>query len=508
MNSTPGWRKFLCPSILATCVLFFCLWLLDFPKPESDDLFYAGAGLNLGSGGDLSNSLLARQEFPSHFFFIYPPLHSYALGGWLKLFGISSASVTGYSIVNCALIAIFTIVILRQRGASVWLEWLVPLGVMFAFLPLGLRTEPVAVALLMAGVALAGAGLSRRHAWAQFAAFLLIFLGASAAPRVTVFAGALALYLGYDAWSKAAGARLRRAIVARWLGAFLTASLVFLCMIGFRFAEFWRNFHYFASGRIYGDRLSMVIGYLASYLGYLQCLLVLFPLVMLVWIIRKPKDDLSRPALFLAGALPLAIWSGGIGSATSWWAFLIMVLLAASLLKTASPGHGFALQLAIALMLLVINRKILVQGWGVLSGNIEKDRGGQLNTVLSLQPTAEHPILLDGWVARYVYDYRLPRGALDLVSGTRFPGFSPGTYRLPESYGPQIRPGDIYVVGNYMVANLERYTYLEHESSPTWTAFGLRALSFDKYPAWVYIIPAENCKAVRLDRAAPMPRSE
>src|SRR5271169_406830 len=83
-------------SVMGTLIFFLLLWFWDFPKPMCDDLFYSGAGLNLAQGGDLSNPLLARQEFPGHLFLIYPPVHSYVLAGWLKIFGISAASMTGF----------------------------------------------------------------------------------------------------------------------------------------------------------------------------------------------------------------------------------------------------------------------------------------------------------------------------------------------------------------------------------------------------------------------------
>jgi len=124
-----------------------------------------------------------------------------------------------------------------------------------------------------------------------------------------------------------------------------------------------------------------------------------------------------------------------------------------------------------------------------------------LAAALRIQPTPEHPMLLDGWVARYVFDYRLPPGSLDLASGTRFPGMTPGAYKIPGDTSPQLRPEDIFVVGNYMLKSLKKYTYLEHADPPTWNAFGIKQLPYDKYPRWVYIISAKSCKDVRVDAA-------
>jgi len=507
-QSVTDWRNFIPLSVVGAFVFFGGLWLLDFPKPTSDDLFYVGAGLNLAGGGDYSNPLIVRQEFPSHFFFVYPPLPSYALAAWLKLFGISSASVTAYPILNCLIITGATIVILRRHKAPVWLEWLVPLGVAFVFLQLGLRAESTAVALLMAGFALADADLCRRKAWLQFTGFFLMFLGASSAPRMTLFGAGLFSYAGYCAWKNCAKTPQRWSLAGRCLAAFLAAGFIFLFLIDFRIIEFWRDFHYFAAGRVFGGKLKMIAGYLFEYLGYLQMPVVLLPLALLLYTLNKPKDSLNRPAMFIAATFPFVIWAGGIGSGTAWWAFLIMLLLAGSIAKNSSRPRAMALLAAITLLLLVIDRKILAQAWGDASGSIKADQGDELAAALRIQPTPEHPVLLDGWVARYVFDYRLPPGSLDLASGTRFPGMTPGAYKIPEDTSPQLRPEDIFVVGNYMLKSLKKYTYLEHADPPTWNAFGIKQLPYDKYPRWVYIISAKSCKDVRVDAAMPLPTSK
>src|ERR1700733_9912956 len=127
-NKTPGYLP------LAASILFFAaLWSLDFPKPFIDDLFYCGAGLNLAAGGDFSNPLLARQNFPNHFFFVYPPVHSYAIAGWMKIFGIGARSLTAFQNLMYLTTALATLAILRRHKAPVWLEFLIPLGVAAAF---------------------------------------------------------------------------------------------------------------------------------------------------------------------------------------------------------------------------------------------------------------------------------------------------------------------------------------------------------------------------------------
>ena len=196
--------------------MFISLWLMDFPKPMVDDLFYTGAGINLAQGGDLSNPLLARQEFPSHFFFVYPPLHSYLLAGWLKIFGINALSMTAFVSLMYFITAAATIAILWRHKAPLWLEWLAPLGVSASLLTVGLRSEPLSIALTMAGFAIFECG--RKRPVSLLLAFLLMVMGASAAPRMALFSGALILLAANRLWVLPAAERPSplRAVDGRW----------------------------------------------------------------------------------------------------------------------------------------------------------------------------------------------------------------------------------------------------------------------------------------------------
>src|SRR5580692_672 len=137
-------------SVFGSVVFFVIFWSLGFPQPHIDDLSYIGAGLNMARGGDFSNPLLAR-EFSEHFAFFYPPIHAYVLAGWLKVFGIGPAALTGFQMITYLLCAGSAIFILRKHQSPVWLEWLAPLAVANAFFSNGLRPESVAAALIITG---------------------------------------------------------------------------------------------------------------------------------------------------------------------------------------------------------------------------------------------------------------------------------------------------------------------------------------------------------------------
>ena len=256
-------------SLAGTLVFFIFLWTLDFPKPMNDDMFYCGAGLNLAQGGDLANPLLARQEFPGHSFFIYPPVHSFVLAGWLKIFGISAASMTGFQLLLYAACAAATIIFLRRHGAPVWLEWVVPLGVGAAFLGFGLRPESLAAALTMTGFVLLEC--RGKAAWARFAGFFLLSLGMAAAPRTAPFGAALLLLAGYNHLWRGPGEAGGKNYLRWLLGATgaLAAFLAFLAMIHFQVVEFWRTFHFYAQ-LVGGSKLQLLAMFFTRYLGITQ----------------------------------------------------------------------------------------------------------------------------------------------------------------------------------------------------------------------------------------------
>ncbi len=241
----------------------FCaaLWRLGYPRPMVDDLFYCGAGLNLAAGGDFSNPFLARLQFQSHYFFAYPPTHSYAVFAWLKLWGTSAASMTGLVIGMYFLASAATVAILRKHGSRVWLQYLAPLLVATSLLDVGLRPEPLSIGLGMLGFALiecSSAGVP-----VVVAGFLMMFFGGSAAPRMVPFITMLVLLAIYRLWLVSSSKRQPFSLVMlAALLALVSVTLVLLLMIDFRFHEFWVTFHATATKLVGGSKLALFLGYL------------------------------------------------------------------------------------------------------------------------------------------------------------------------------------------------------------------------------------------------------
>jgi hypothetical protein len=471
--------------LIVSLFFFGALWLLDFPKPYDDDLFYCGAGLNMAAGGDFSNPLLERQHFPGHYFFIYPPIHSYAIAGWMKIFGIGARSLTGFQNLMYFLTAAATIPVLRRCKAPVWLEFLVPLGVSAAFLPIGLRPEPLSVALTMVGFAMIECGSCR--SMPVLLAFLLMFLGGATAPRLTLFAGVLVLMAGFRLWQNSTARGWKR-----WLfclsgfGALLIVSLIFLLMISFRLEEFLKTFH-LHSHRLDGTKFHLLKVYFRDELGSAQLPLFFLAPFLLLFALRQSKDELFYRGALIAFAFFLTGLIGGIGHGSTWYAVLMLFFLAAFISKN-SVRHEIFLPVTLSLVLLLANGKSLMNAAGILSGEIQSDRGGQYAEAKRLGSTPEHPVLVDDLAARYAFDYKIPRGFIDFRFSAPFPGKG-----VSEFFQRQ----DVYVVSYAGVDYLTGCTLLDFPPPPRWSPLALARWSFDRHPCSVFIIPAKDCKGLR-----------
>ena len=481
-----AWRPF--SPYLFALACFVGLGLFGFPQPMIDDLFFTGAGLNLAQGGDFSNAMLARQHFPGTLYFVQPPLHSYVLAGWLKMFGISTFSMVAFQLVADVFICWAVIRILRQYQAPRLLECLVPLGVATAFLSLGLRSEPLSVALTMAGFAILECCCGR--AITLFSGFILMFLGASVASRLGVFSGMLALVAFVRLWQGGISI-IRLGLLAG--AALLVAVLVFLGLIGFQFREFYETYHFHAAGRIGGDTVGLLIRFLTRMLGVTQWpLLIIWGLTFpLMFSLRSSEKDAVRISLFILISFAALAFMGALGHGAIWYAVFMVFILTAAHARRAAPMRSWTLQLLLAAALLMGNSRNFVAMIGLMTGQIVTDKG-ILPTAESISPpTPERPLLIDSAAARYVFDYRLPRGVLDWSFAAPFPGELATEVAL--------QPGDLYLLGSTSFDTLGQKLGLEM-AAPRWTPLGLARWSFHKYPQRTYAINATDCiKPVLLD---------
>ena len=452
---------------------------MDFPKPFFDDLFFNGAALNLAQGGDFSNPLIARQGFPNHFFFLQPPLHSYAVYGWLSLFGISSASMLAFQHLMHFIISGAMLLILRRHSSPGIFSWLVPLGIAAVFLKPGLRPEPLAVALTMGGYALLI--YCRTVGFRCWSALFLMFLGASAAPRTAPFAAALAAVGGWEWLRSVPGNKLIRLRFCALAGLGVAGAwLVFLVLIQFRLREFLKTFRVHCARIDYGT-----LPLLQNYLNNLESgwiAMLWLTLIVLCASIRGPVDNLRRICYCLVGVFAFMGLKGALGHGSSWYVIFVLFLLAGSLVKQFPGIWGKMLPWTVALLLLVANSRALSCAFGQLTHRIEQMPPESVETVRQLRPTAEQPLLLDNPVARYVFDYRLPAGCIDFEFAAPFPGST--------ATDTNLRDGDIFLLSPGTVLRIGKGNC--YFSIDWCNVLGVEYWRQVKNPREVYFIPARD----------------
>lgn len=107
---------------LTVAIPIFGFWtlvfLLGYPLPKVDDLFFTGAAINLSKGGEFTNPYLEawNSVLSSGKFYLQPPFYSYILAGWLKIAGISTTSLRLFQYFCYNAFSLFSALLLRFYG--------------------------------------------------------------------------------------------------------------------------------------------------------------------------------------------------------------------------------------------------------------------------------------------------------------------------------------------------------------------------------------------------------
>ncbi len=447
-----------------------------------DDLFYNGAALNMAGGGDFSNPLLARQGFPSHYFFVYLPLHPHAVYAWLSVFGVSTFSLLAFQNLMFFIIATATILILHHEGAPRLILWLVPLGVAAAFLKFGLRPEAFAVAVTMSGYA--SLLCCRKSGFLLWLSFLVLFVGTITTPRTSFFGAVLALFAFWQCFKRVPpqiAARLRFCLLPITAG--LIALFIFMLCIHFRFAEFYRTFHVH-SQRMNPDAITLFFRELRQFGVMRWCALFLlaFSVLGLSFIYRPGAA--ARLYYCLAGTFIATIVTGVFGPGTNWYLIFVVFGLASLVSVKITRCWTTCLAIAIGVVMIGVNGTKLIEEYGILTGKIQCRPPENQAAILALNSTKEHPVIVDAVTARYVYNYKLPPNALDFGFAAPFPGFIPIDTKL--------RPDDTFVIGPGKTGLLNGVI---HTTYPIefWSPFRIQSRAYFKNPCEAFLIPARDC---------------
>lgn len=417
--------------------VFFCfLWLLDFPKPYTDDLFFCGPALNLASGGDFTNPFIAW--LPGHLYFFQPPVFSYALLVWLKVFGVSATSLTGFQGMAYFLNSVAIIAILHRYGSPVWLKCLVPLLVTATFMDIGLRQEPLAAAFGLAGFAIIECDVRRPSL--IFLSFLLMFLGIATAPRVALFTVALFSLACHRLWMGVPTGGQRRRLFMLAAGACFFTGLVFLWMIHFRVAEFWHIFYLHAKSVSARRPLGT---YFLAQLGVIQIILLLACGTLFAFLFKNRREKSTQLCVALVLVFPIQFYLHFLGNGVGrYFLSLVLFFSIAVVLKHISLVGRRCVMLGLICLLICINGGLLANILGVITGEIKSGQKSEYHEAKLLVSTKDAPLFFDAFAARYAYDYKIPHGSIDLFFSQPFPhyiiddtNYPQGTYVLGPKWG-------------------------------------------------------------------------
>lgn len=170
--------------ILVALLFWAGLALAGFPRPYLDDAIMVGPTLGLRDAGFLDNVLLSRDFYPEPAYLFYPPVFSWALLGWVALFGQGFSAMAGFWAACCAAASIALGLSLRRQTGY---PWSIPAACVLllgcvAFT--GLRMEILGFATFFAGLAL---GVDDRPT-ARAAGYFLLFATPTIAPTFLGYA--------------------------------------------------------------------------------------------------------------------------------------------------------------------------------------------------------------------------------------------------------------------------------------------------------------------------------
>lgn len=395
---------------------------LGLPLPTTDDLFFYGAPIRLAEGGGLANPPLRGflQGMGTEAYFCHLPLHAWILGFWLKLWGVSAASLLGFAWATFALGAPCLLVLLRRLGWRREEQVLLLLVYFTLHFASASRPDGLALALALAGAA----ALSFESRGRLFLGAWLLAAGVLAYPMAAIW-GLLFAALRWVTTPSATRLPWAAFVVPVGLAAVLWAGL-FWGMVDGRVGEWWRIFQATRAER--GRPLWLIAEMVGDFL-------------------RNPrKDVLCVPALLcLPVALVLAWRSRGVGLAFPTAALALLASLGCGLLYFAHSalqtaifcgflGAGAVVAAAgplgrsLGLLALTGSYVVTFSLWWTQAAFRQEPPEAEraaARTAAALAVAEKRPLRVDSASARYAFDFRLPPEAFDVIYSTFQRPYSP-----------------------------------------------------------------------------------
>jgi hypothetical protein len=406
-------------------IILFCLTvggmiIAGAPRPTGNDLFWLGPAIGLLKTGQLINPYTQSwiAGFGVKYFYVQGPVYFYFVAAWLHLFGVSTVSITVIHWVFCIVSAACLVLFFWRTGIRAYIGLLA--GTLFAlWFGREIRPEALACALAFAGLLL---WELQDITWRTSLAFFLMGLSILTYPFTLGFIPPFLLLLHLNSGVSLGINVGRRFVSLCFAGVGVTALLAL--MVHGDIAQFLRVLLAHRNLRASGisDAVPKFWQYITQYKEWVLTApsFILFAGLAILVITgsisgqRNSKRLRNQMACFASAVLfgillypENAIATGEIFAFTC-----IMSFVDGLTLERFPVLHGIAF-LAGVFMIAGMQAPLLlslIYQRPPTSANIASVRAQLKNT--------RKRICIDGAVARYIFDYRLPVNAVSLGYGT------------------------------------------------------------------------------------------
>lgn len=405
---------------VTVAVVFFAwalLYLIGYPRPHVDDLFFTGAGVSIAQGNGLKNPWLGPflAQFGTDKYYVQTAFHPYLLGIWLKLFGIRASSVLAFQCLAAAIGSASLLLLLRRIGFSS--SMLLVSWVLYAafVLSAGLRPEVLGLACVTT------AGL----AWSsdrRGLGFLGCFL-AACAPLFTPFLYTVVIPMGL-AWllgmfpaGRIGPGTQKRLLVA--VGAAMLAFGLMLWSVHFELTDYLRVMGLHAAGRVppLADKLSVFwANYTVGYEVLFRTPAMILPWLFLCFFFICSESDSGRSKVVrFTGGLALFAALGILGYTQQAVKYLPTVsMLVAGALAVCAAGkqmRNWLSRMWIAAAVILLFPWVAHQVFQLAA--FKQYPKEQIERVRLSIASSGNQLYLDEFAVRYFYNFNPPIGSLD-----------------------------------------------------------------------------------------------
>ncbi|MFB2898170.1 ArnT family glycosyltransferase [Aerosakkonemataceae cyanobacterium BLCC-F50] len=483
-----SFKNFLLTVAIPIIAFWILVFLLGYPLPSLDDIFFTGAAINLSKGGEFTNPYLEawNSVLSSGKFYYQPPFYSYTLAGWLKIAGINTTSLRLFQYLCYATFSLSSALLLRFYGFPRITAFCVT--VLFAlwhcnpnpFYSTGFRHDALGMAFLALGLWL----LAQDNWWRYFLGFSFIGSAVFTSPITSAYGfsfglAILAINVIYRGGINKIDSKY---ILLRTLALLAASGLVFtlfLLCINFELKTFISDFVLTASWRkaaningiiIFFQMISRAFGIVLnvpSYLLFLAITVILFRKRHLIPMYLKILFFGLTMGMILNMFLYAFAW--GFNFFFCWVGIVCIVsLIGKSKLRLYAVIGTFIIYLSSQTLNIIslVGRE-----------DVPKSKYEEIKEAVLAKPNRKYAI--DSVSARFVFDYNLPKNSIDWLY------MKPAPAGIPDSLKDK-KPDVSWIVSR---SNLSKFIPEMQLDYPRVKFMGQKFDSLPKKPFDIILIP-------------------